>query len=202
MRSSPEAEFMSPQPRMVRLTKNLGRQQIRKRAKRIRLLLLDVDGVLTEGQIIYGSAGLEVLSFHVRDGLALKVAQASGITVGLLSGRKSEALLRRAEELCLGEVHTGVEDKVGVYRQLLMRYRLDDADVAYMGDDLPDLPLLRQVGLAIAVADASAEVRSAAHLVTSLSGGKGAVREAVEWLLRSQGVWDRVCADFQNNRQS
>ncbi|MFQ5802883.1 MAG: KdsC family phosphatase [Candidatus Methylomirabilales bacterium] len=185
----------------MRVTRNWRRQEVRHRAKRIRLLLLDVDGVLTDGGIVYGSEGLEVLTFHVRDGLALKVAQASGITVGLLSGRKSEALLRRAEELNLEEVHTGVEDKIGVYRQLLMRYRLNDPQVAYVGDDLPDLPLLRRVGLAITVADAPAEVRNAAHLVTSLAGGRGAVRETVEWLLRSQGVWDRVCADFQNNRK-
>ncbi|MFQ5848565.1 MAG: KdsC family phosphatase [Candidatus Methylomirabilales bacterium] len=182
--------------------KTQNRRQLRERAKRIRLLLLDVDGVLTDGRIMYGSAGTEVLAFHVRDGLALRGAQASGVTVGLVSGRKSEALLRRAEELNLLEVHAGVEDKMGVYRQLLMRYRLGDAEVAYMGDDLPDLPVLQQVGLAITVADAPEEVRSAAHLVTSLSGGKGAVREAVEWLLKSQGTWGQVCADFQSNRDS
>ncbi|MEE9124100.1 MAG: HAD hydrolase family protein [candidate division NC10 bacterium] len=179
-----------------------GGREVREKAKRIRLLLLDVDGVLTDGRITYGSAGLEVLSFHVRDGFALKAAQEAGITVGLVSGRKSEALFRRAEELRLAEVHIGVEDKMGVYRQLLVRYRLADTEVAYMGDDLPDLPVLRQAGLAISVADAPAEVRRAAHLVTSLPGGKGAVREAVEWLLKSQGVWDQVCADFQGNRDS
>ena len=178
------------------------RGELRERARRIRLLLLDVDGVLTDGRIIYGSAGLEVLAFHVRDGLALKGAQAAGITVGLLSGRKSEALARRAEELRLVEVHTGVEDKGGVYRQLLARYRLGDPEVAYMGDDLPDIPLLQRAGLAITVVDAPAEVRRVAHLVTSLPGGQGAVREAVEWLLKSQGVWDRVSADFQGNRNS
>lgn len=182
---------------MAKATKNRDRRKIRERAKRIRLLLLDVDGVLTDGRIIYGSGGLELLNFHVRDGFALKVAQASGITVGLLSGRKSEALLRRAEELSLVEVHAGVEDKVAVYQQLLMRYHLNGPEVAYIGDDLPDLPLLQQVGLAIAVADAPAEVRSAAHMVTSLPGGKGAVREVVEWLLKSQGVWSLVCGQFQ-----
>lgn len=184
---------------MVRISKRWREQEIRERAKRIRLLLLDVDGVLTDGRIIYGSAGLEVLSFHVRDGFALKHAQASGITVGLLSGRKSEALLRRAEELGILEVHTGVEDKISVYQQLLIRYHLDNSEVAYMGDDIPDVPVLRQAGLGITVADAPAEVRRAAHVVTSLAGGKGAVRETVEWLLKSQGVWDRVCADFQCN---
>lgn len=185
----------------MRIAKSWSRQRIRERAKRIRLLLLDVDGVLTDGRIIYGNAGLEVLAFHVRDGLALKSAQTCGITVGLLSGRKSEALLRRAEELGLSEVHTGVEDKIGVYRQLLMRYRLDDTGVAYMGDDLPDLPLLQRVGLAIAVADAAVEVQRVAHVVTSLPGGKGAVREAVEWLLKSQGVWDEVCVNFQGKQE-
>ncbi|MFQ5959831.1 MAG: KdsC family phosphatase [Candidatus Methylomirabilales bacterium] len=180
--------------------KAVSHRSLREKARRIRLLLLDVDGVLTDGRITYGSAGLEVLSFHVRDGLALKAAQRVGITVGLVSGRKSEALLRRVEELRLVEVHTGVEDKMGVYRQLLIRYGLADAEIAYMGDDLPDLPVLRQAGLAISVADAPAEVRSAAHLVTSLPGGQGAVREAVEWLLKSQGVWGQVCADFQSNR--
>ncbi|MFQ5881331.1 MAG: KdsC family phosphatase [Candidatus Methylomirabilales bacterium] len=179
-----------------------GRQGIRERAKRIRLLLLDVDGVLTDGRIIYGSGGIELMGFHVRDGLALKTAQASGITVGLVSGRKSEALLRRAKEFNLVEVHTGAEDKMVVYRQLLTRYQLDNSEVAYVGDDLPDLPLLQEAGLAIAVADAPAEVRSTAHLVTSLPGGKGAVREVVEWLLKSQGVWDRVCAEFHGTRES
>ena len=174
---------------------------LRERAKRIRLLLIDVDGVLTDGRIIYGNAGLEVLAFHVRDGLALKLAQQAGITVGLLSGRKSEALLRRAEELGVGEVHCGLEDKTHVYRQLLMRHRLTDTEVAYIGDDLPDLPLLRQVGLAIAVADAPVEVRRAAHLVTALRGGKGAVREVVECLLKSQGAWNRLCAGFRGNRK-
>ena len=184
----------------MKVTKGVDRRQIRERAKRIRLLLLDVDGVLTEGRIIYGNAGFEVLSFHVRDGLALKCAQTCGIAVGVLSGRKSEALLRRAEELGLSEVHTGVEDKIGAYQQLLMRYRLDDSGVAYMGDDLPDLPLLQRVGLAIAVADAPAEVQRVAHVVTSLPGGKGAVREAVEWILKSQGVWDEVCKNFQSKQ--
>ncbi len=182
--------------------KTASHRSLLEKAKRIRLLLLDVDGVLTDGRITYGSAGLEVLSFYVRDGLALKAAQGAGITVGLVTGRKSEAVVRRAEELRLVEVHTGVEDKMHVYRQLLMRYHLEDAEVAYMGDDLPDLPVLRQAGLAISVADAPVEVRSCAHLVTSLPGGKGAVREAVEWLLKSQGIWDQVCADFQSNRGS
>lgn len=179
--------------------KAASRRSLREQAKRIRLLLLDVDGVLTDGRITYGNAGLEVLSFYVRDGLALKAAQRAGITVGLVSGRKSEALLRRVEELGLVEVHTGVEDKMGVYRQLRMRYDLADAEIAYMGDDLPDLPVLRQAGLAISVADAPAEVRSTAHLVASLPGGQGAVREVVEWLLKSQGVWGQVCADYQSN---
>ena len=187
---------------MVKVRKNWSRREIGERAKRIRLLLLDVDGVLTDGRIIYGSGGMEVLVFHVRDGLAVKSAQASGIMVGLLSGRKSEALLRRAEELHVTEVHAGVENKMGVYRQLLLRYQLGDREVAYMGDDLPDLPVLQQAGLAIVVADAPAEVRSVAHVVTSLPGGRGAVREAVEWLLRSRGVWGRVCADFRGNRGS
>lgn len=184
----------------MKITGNWSEGEARERAKQVRLLLLDVDGVLTDGRIIYGNAGLEVLAFHVRDGLAIKSAQACGIIVGLLSGRKSEALLRRAEELSLDEVHTGVGNKMGVYRQLLMRYRLDDPQVAYMGDDLPDLPLLRQAGLGITVADAPAEVINAAHLVTSLPGGRGAVRETVEWLLKSQGVWDRVCGDFGSNQ--
>jgi 3-deoxy-D-manno-octulosonate 8-phosphate phosphatase (KDO 8-P phosphatase) len=179
--------------------KAASRRSLREKAKRIRLLLLDVDGVLTDGRIIYGSAGLEVLSFHVRDGLALKAAQGAGITVALVTGRKSEALLRRAEELRLVEVYSGVEDKMSVYRQLLVRYHLKDAEVAYMGDDLPDVPVLRQAGLALSVSDAPAQVRSAVHLVTSLPGGRGAVREAVEWLLKSQGVWDQVCADFLSN---
>jgi 3-deoxy-D-manno-octulosonate 8-phosphate phosphatase (KDO 8-P phosphatase) len=176
-------------------------RSLQERAKRIRLLLVDVDGVLTDGRITYGGAGLEVLAFHVRDGLALKLVQDARITVGLLSGRKSEALVRRAEELRVTEVHVGVENKLHVYRELLTRHELTDAEVAYIGDDLPDLPLLKRVGLAITVADAPMEVRRAAHLVTALPGGQGAVREAVERLLKAQGVWSRVCADFRNNRK-
>lgn len=159
---------------------------LRRKARRIRLLLMDVDGVLTDGLIYLDGEGREVKAFHIHDGLGLVHLQSAGVRVGLISGRASRAAGQRAKELGITEVHQGVDDKVKCYEALCRRWRLTDPDVAMMGDDLNDLPLLTRVGLALAPADAVAEVRAAADYVTRRAAGRGAVREAADLLLRAR----------------
>lgn len=163
--------------------------QIESRAKRIRVLVLDVDGVLTDGRLTYLPGGGESKTFHVRDGLGIQLLIASGCKVAVVSGRESEVVARRARELNIDLVLLGIADKVEAYETVLMELDLTDEDVAYVGDDLPDLPLLRRAGLAFAVADAAPEVRAAAHVVLRAGGGQGAVREACERILKSKSAW-------------
>jgi len=159
------------------------------RASRIRLLVLDVDGVLTDGMLVYGASGEETKRFHVRDGLAMQVARRAGVEVAVVSGRASAAVTRRMSELGIVEVHQGVADKESLLRGLLARLGVKPAETAVMGDDLLDLPVMRIAGLAMAPADAVPEVRRAAGWVARSEGGHGAVREAVEFLLRSRKAW-------------
>ena len=159
------------------------------RLGRIRLLVLDVDGVLTDGGLYYGPDGEECKRFHVHDGLALGRAVAAGFPVAVVSARRSAAVARRCAELGLAEVHQGVADKVAVYEDLRARHGCRDAEVACMGDDLADLPLLRRAGLAVAPADAVPEVRRAARWVSRAPGGRGAVREVLEAILRARAAW-------------
>jgi 3-deoxy-D-manno-octulosonate 8-phosphate phosphatase (KDO 8-P phosphatase) len=161
----------------------------RARPAQIRLLLLDVDGVLTDGGLVYGPSGEETKRFHVRDGLAMVTARASGIEVAVLSGRASAAVTRRMAELGLKEVYQGSDDKLTAFQDILGRTGVREDEVAVMGDDLTDLPLMRRAGLALAPADAVAEVRRAAHWVSRRKGGDGAVREAIEMLLRARRAW-------------
>jgi 3-deoxy-D-manno-octulosonate 8-phosphate phosphatase (KDO 8-P phosphatase) len=160
----------------------------RARLRRIRLVILDVDGVLTDGGLYYGPDG-EWKRFHVHDGLALSRAVAAGLAVAIVSSRRSPAVALRCAELALGEVHQGVADKLVVYEALRARHGCGNDEIACMGDDLADLPLLRRAGLAAAPADAVAEVRQAAHWVSRAPGGQGAVRELLEAILRARGAW-------------
>jgi len=157
--------------------------QLEARAQHIRLILLDVDGVLTDGSIVIGHDGLELKSFFVRDGAAIVMAQREGIEVGFLSGRASAPTAVRASELGVKLVVQGELDKNAALDQILSRRDLEPASVAYMGDDLLDLPVLRRVGLAAAPADAAPAVLGEAHWVSGLNGGRGAVREFVDMLL-------------------
>jgi len=159
------------------------------KAPRTRLLVLDVDGVLTDGVLVYGASGEEIKRFHVRDGLAMQQARRAGVEVAIVSGRASAAVTRRMSELGVVEVHQGVGDKEALLRGLLARLGVSAAETAVMGDDLPDLPLMRMAGIAMAPVDAAPEVRQAADWVSRLAGGHGAVREAIEWLLRSRKAW-------------
>lgn len=161
---------------------------------RIRLLLLDVDGVLTDGRVIYTDAGDQIKTFHVRDGSGLKYWRRSGRRVAILSGRSSDAVVRRAAELGIDPVVQGADEKLPAFRRILSDTGLRPEQVCAVGDDLPDLPVLTRCGLAVAVADAAPEVRANVHHVTAAAGGHAAVREAVEWLMRGQGTWDAVVA--------
>jgi YrbI family 3-deoxy-D-manno-octulosonate 8-phosphate phosphatase len=157
----------------------------------IALLVLDVDGVLTGGGIAYGSGGLEVKEFHVRDGSGLILWHRAGKRSAVVTGRSSPVVASRAEELGVAFVEQGAAEKLPAYRRVLERAEVGPEAVCYVGDDLPDLPPLRHSGLAVAVADACPEVRAAAHFITRSPGGRGAVREAIELILRCQGAWPK-----------
>ncbi|MBS0380215.1 MAG: HAD-IIIA family hydrolase [Proteobacteria bacterium] len=148
----------------------------------IRLLVLDVDGVLTDGRLYFGPRGEALKVFHVRDGLGMVELQRAGVRIAVISGRRSPMVAARCRELGVREVHQGVGDKLKVLKALLKRTGIAAAECACVGDDLPDLPLMRHVGRAFAVADAAPEVRAAAHTVTRLPGGAGAVREVCDRL--------------------
>jgi 3-deoxy-D-manno-octulosonate 8-phosphate phosphatase (KDO 8-P phosphatase) len=159
------------------------------RAARIRLLVLDVDGVLTDGGLLFGASGEETKRFHVHDGLALVAARQAGLEIAVLSSRASPAVTRRMAELGVREVHQGVADTAAALDALRERLGLAVGQVAMMGDDLPDLPAMARAGLALAPANAAAEVRRAAHWVARRGGGAGAVRDAVEMLLKARRAW-------------
>lgn len=166
------------------------------RARRVRLLVLDVDGVLTNGQIIYGSGGLELKVFHAQDGLGVSVARRAGLATAIITGRESEMVQRRGSELKMVDVYQKALDKVASLRDLCARHSLSLAETGYVGDDLNDLPAMRLVGFAAAVANAVPEVKRHAHYVASREGGRGAVREIIEFILRAQGKWDTVVAQY------
>ena len=168
---------------------------IQERASRIRLLLFDVDGVLTDGVVIMHADGSESKGFHIKDGAAIVWAQRAGLSVGLLSARASGATTHRAAQLAVRIVQQGVPNKHDAFEQVLRDTGVDEAAVAYMGDDLLDLPILRRAGLAAAPADAVAEVRDSVHWVSAARGGRGAVRELIEMVLRAQGRWEAVLAE-------
>jgi YrbI family 3-deoxy-D-manno-octulosonate 8-phosphate phosphatase len=172
------------------------RDELTQRCQRIRLLLLDVDGVLTDGSLWFDDEGREWKRFHVRDGQGLRLWREAGGRVALVSSRRSPAVDRRAAELRLDGVFQGVDAKLDVVRQLSVDWNCPLDEIAYLGDDLVDLPPIRAVGLGAAVADAVPEVRAAAHYVTTAAGGSGAVRELIELLLRRTGRWDAALQPY------
>ncbi|HEX5105607.1 MAG TPA: HAD hydrolase family protein [Pirellulaceae bacterium] len=158
----------------------------------IELILSDVDGVLTDGGIWYDNQGVELKGFHIRDGLGIKVWQRAGFKFGVLTARTSHIVKLRAGELGIDLVRQGFEDKLPVAQEILRERGLSPEQVCYIGDELTDLPVIRFVGLGVAVADAAEEVRAAAAHTTRTSGGHGAVRELVETILKAKGRWDDV----------
>ena len=165
-------------------------------AKNIKLLLLDVDGVLTDGKLYYGNSGEELKAFNIQDGLGIKLLQQGGIQVGIITGRVSTLLQRRADELGINPVIQGREDKLIALRELLESQNLGLHQIAFMGDDLPDLSAINSVGLGITVANASSTLAAKADWQTLRSGGDGAVREAAEMILKAQGKFDTLVERF------
>jgi 3-deoxy-D-manno-octulosonate 8-phosphate phosphatase (KDO 8-P phosphatase) len=161
----------------------------KKALAKVRLLILDVDGVLTDGRIIMNDRGEETKHFNAKDGHGLRMLMQAGIEVALISGRRSGAAEVRARDLWITEVHMGLKDKAGVCADLIQRKKLGKAEICCMGDDLPDLPLFEHAGIAIAVADAVPEIRAAAAFSAKNRGGKGAVREICEAILKAKGLW-------------
>jgi YrbI family 3-deoxy-D-manno-octulosonate 8-phosphate phosphatase len=165
---------------------------LRDRCLRAQLLVLDVDGVLTDGGIVYGSGELEIKAFHVRDGSGLKLWHLAGRRSAVITGRQSEIVAIRAAELGVAFVEQGVADKGPALTRLLDRAGVPAEAACFVGDDVPDLPAMLRCGLAVAVADACPEARAVAHYVTQARGGRGAVRETIERVLRCQGFWPVV----------
>jgi 3-deoxy-D-manno-octulosonate 8-phosphate phosphatase (KDO 8-P phosphatase) len=165
---------------------------IEAKARSIRLLLFDVDGVLTDGKVLIHADGSESKQFAIKDGIAIVLAQRYGLLTGVLSGRASAATLHRAQQLGMSIVHENVATKVDTYERILATHGLRDEQVAYMGDDLLDLGVLLRAGLSAAPADAAPEVRERVHWVSLARGGEGAARELVALVLRAQGKWNDV----------
>jgi 3-deoxy-D-manno-octulosonate 8-phosphate phosphatase (KDO 8-P phosphatase) len=166
------------------------------RCRPIELLLSDVDGVLTDGGVIFDNEGIEIKRFHIRDGLGIKLWQRAGHHFGIVTGRASHIVQLRAVELGVDLVRQGVDDKLPAVKQIMAERKLKPEQVCYVGDDLPDLPVLKHVGFAVAVSDGSEDLHHAAHYVTKSHGGRGAVREVVELLLKAQNRWQDVLRKF------
>lgn len=169
---------------------------LKRRASKIRVLLMDVDGTMTDGSVTLLSqpdgTALEIKTFDAHDGQGLTLARTAGLRTGCITGRESSALLRRANEMKMEFVYMKQALKMPAYEDILRKANATDPEVAFVGDDLPDLPLLRRAGLAIAVGDAVTEVKAVAHYVTRAVAGHGAIREAVELILRSKGIWEEM----------
>ena len=165
--------------------------------RKVRLLVLDVDGVMTDGRIIVDDAGLETKQFDVRDGHGLKMLMRYGIDVVLLTGRRSRVVEHRAADLGITEVHQGARNKAEVFAEILKRRDVTPEETACIGDDFPDIPILRRAGFSVAVADAVPEARQIADYVTVLKGGRGAVREICEVILKAKNHWPDVAKRYE-----
>lgn len=171
------------------------------RAKKIRLLIFDVDGVLTNGQIAIGRDGEILKEFYAQDGLGITAAHRVGLKTAIITGRQSDIVAFRGGELKITDVYQGALDKTAALKQLLARHNLTREQAGYVGDDLNDLAVMSQIGLACAVADAAPEVKAAAHFVAGHEGGRGAVREIIEMILKTQGRWDEVVKSYSRPGQ-
>lgn len=176
---------------------NTGDAPLDEKIKSIRVLMLDVDGVLTDGRIIMDDGGRETKHFDVKDGHGLKMLMRCGIDVVLITGRQSEAVSHRARDLGITEVHQSIWDKAGLFEKLLEKMDLRPSEVAYVGDDVVDIPLFKRVGFAVAVRDAVPEAKRAAHCVTRKRGGRGAVREVCEMIMKARNQWDEVTGKYE-----
>ena len=171
-------------------------KQLREKLNAVKLVALDVDGVLTDGKAFYGSDGFEGLSFNVQDGSGIKYLQRCGVEVALITGRTVEAVAARAEVLGIEHVYQGAKVKREAWDALKSDTGLEDEAICYVGDDLPDIPVLRRAGVAVAVANARPEVREVAEIITAAPGGEGAVRELAEMILKARGEWQEVLGRY------
>ncbi len=191
----------------------------KKRAKKIKLILFDVDGTLTDGKLFFipasadalgkrevheadrpSSQAIEVKGFHAHDGAGISLARLGGIKTGLITKRRSETVAQRARDLKLDFVHQGIQDKLTSLEQILKESGLKSPEVAFVGDDVIDLPVMRACGLAVAVANARDEVKKEAHYITLKAGGDGGARDAIEYVLKAQGSWKRVVSEYTSDR--
>jgi 3-deoxy-D-manno-octulosonate 8-phosphate phosphatase (KDO 8-P phosphatase) len=170
--------------------------KIEERCRNVELILSDVDGVLTDGAVIFDNQGIELKQFHIRDGLGIRLWQKAGFKFGLLTARSSHIVKMRAAELNIEILRQGFEDKLPAAKEVTASLRLKPEQVCYIGDDLTDLPVLRYVGLGVAVADAAKEVRAAADYVTRSAGGRGAVRELIELVLQAKNRWEDLIRNY------
>ncbi|WP_455202886.1 3-deoxy-manno-octulosonate-8-phosphatase KdsC [Kaarinaea lacus] len=171
-------------------------QEIYERAKRIKLVIFDVDGVLTDGSLFYGDDGQEYKAFHSRDGHGMKMLQKSGVDVGIITGRTSEVVKYRAQNLNIAHVYQGQLEKLPAFKALLEKLKLSPEEVAYVGDDVVDLPIMLRVGLAITVPDAHELAKKHAHWVTENPGGHGAAREICEMIMQAQETWEALIQEY------
>ena len=172
------------------------------KAKKIKLLILDVDGTMTNGVLYYSSAGHEMRGFHVHDGLGIKLLRKSGVTVAVISAKKSDIISKRMNELQLEHVYLGYENKLPAYEEIKKSLGLDDSQIAYMGDDLPDLPLLMNAGLAITVPSSAEIMQQHADYICQKKAGKGAVREACEFIMKSQNTLTAMVQSYTDSAYS
>ena len=168
------------------------------RALKVKMILMDVDGTLTDGTLLVMSDGEELKSYNVRDGLGILLAHLAGLKTGIITGKKSKSLEKRAEKLSIFELHQGVLDKKEALAEILEKNKLDLDEVAYIGDDLGDLDVMKSVGLAGAVADAHPLIKKHSHFICKKPGGKGAVREFIEFILESQDKWEALEARIKD----
>jgi 3-deoxy-D-manno-octulosonate 8-phosphate phosphatase (KDO 8-P phosphatase) len=169
----------------------------RARAKRVKMILMDVDGTLTDGRLSVLPDGEEIKSYNVKDGLGVLLAQLVDIKLGIITGKRSEGLVKRAERLKIAELHQGAIDKKPVFDDILRRHGLAPEEIAYIGDDFGDLEIMAACGFAAAVGDAHKAVKKQAHYICRLNGGQGAFRELVDFIIDAQGKWDVVSARFK-----
>ncbi len=171
--------------------------ELEEKIKKIKILILDVDGVLTDGRIFIDENGLEIKAFDVKDGHGIRMAQRVGLKIAFLSGRVSKTVIKRAEELGIVDVLQGVFFKLEGYEALRVKYQLEPEEIAYVGDDVVDIPVLKRVGFSVAVPDAVPEVKEVVHYITRLPGGRGAVREVIDLILKIQGHWNNTMERYR-----
>lgn len=180
------------------------KKNIKEKLKKIKLLILDIDGVMTDGRIIMDDAGREMKNFHVRDGHGLKLIQRYGIKVAIITGRQSKVVDHRTKDLEIKDVYQKVFNKKEVFEKLLKKHKLSADEAAFMGDDIVDIPVLKRVGFSAAVADAVDEVKESVNYIAQNSGGHGAVRELCEMILQAQDKWQEVAGryEFKTNKSN